>query len=106
MGLRICPSWRPTFYSLSIQFDRMALQSRQKALFVGVLGALTVFSKAPAVRLLKLVLVLNLSRNNKQAFSTGAQEIDKGRGGDSTDLRQPIGKSSRKMKSNQESRKA
>lgn len=45
MGLRICPSWRPTHYSLTIQFYGMALRSRQKALLVWVLGALTVFPK-------------------------------------------------------------
>lgn len=28
MGLRICPSWRPTHYSLTIQFYGMALRSR------------------------------------------------------------------------------
>lgn len=63
-------------------------------------------SKAPAVRLQSTSSSSNLWRNNKQAFSTGAQEIDKGRGGDWTDPHQPIGKSSWQMGSNQDSRKA
>lgn len=72
----------------------------------GSLGSSDGVSKAPAVRLQSSSLSSNLRRNNKQAFSTGAQEIDKGRGGDTTDLHQPIGKSSCKMRSNQESKKA
>lgn len=44
--------------------------------------------------------------NNKRAFSTGAQDIDKGRGGDSTDLRQPIRTSGWETAANQDSGKA
>lgn len=97
MGLRICPPGVQATTRLPFSFTGRRSNRVRKLCLLGVFRALMVHSTSSSS---------NLRRNNKQAFSTRAQEIDKGRGGDSTDPHQPIGKSSWQTGSNQESKKA